>query len=114
MWIHLLHLDRGESHILERCQVRKQIETLKHHSGFQPHLLKCESLLGRQVCCFALSPANAQISYRNLSAVEQLEKIDATQQRGFTAAGRTHDYCQAATSKFKSKVFEKSVGAERF
>jgi hypothetical protein len=61
-----------------------------------------------------LLPANAEISYRNLSAVEQFEKIDAPQERGFTAAGRTHNYCQTAARKFNSKVFEKSVGAERF
>src|SRR5262249_32605167 len=111
---HLLHLYWRKRYVLQHSQVREQVETLKHHTCLQPHLLQRNFLLSRQPCRFAMIPTNTQIADRDLSAIKEFEKIDATQQCGFTAARGSHDHCKSALRKFESEVFEESMGAERF
>src|SRR5262249_9777751 len=99
--IHLLDLDGGERHVLQRCQVRKEIEALKHHPRLRPILWRARSLTRRQVRAFAAVPANRKIADGDGAAVEQLEKINASEQRRFAAARRAHDGRQLAAGKFK-------------
>ena len=63
---------------------------------------------------FAILPFDAQIPDRDFSAVEELEEINAAQERGFAAAGCAHDRAQTTLGKFKREVFEESMVAERF
>src|SRR5438105_4556523 len=55
---HLLHLYRRKHDILENGQMRKQIEALKHHPRFQPHLLQEDFLFEWKVAGLAVGPGN--------------------------------------------------------
>ena len=92
--------------------MREEIETLKNHSRFQTHLLKQGLLLRRKMTGFAFSPSDAQVADRYGAAIEEFEEVDASQQRGFAAAGRTHNDRQFAAWKFETEIFEESMTAE--
>ena len=61
---------------------------------------------------FSLSPSNTQIADRNRAAIEKFEEVDASQERGFAAAGRAHDDGQFAWWKVESEILEENVAAE--
>ena len=93
--------------------MREEVEALKHHAGLEPHFLQRGLFLRRQHPGLTVVPGNAQIADRNTAAVEQFEKVDAAQQRRFSASRRSHDHAESTLRELNREVPEKCMIPER-
>ncbi len=93
---HFLHLEQAQSDVLQRRQVRKQVELLERHAGHRAvlgnHPLRVTHTLAGD---FAVTDRLA--IQGDLAALEFFEQVDATQQRGLArAAGADQGHHVAA------------------
>ena len=79
----------AERHVVQRAQVREQVEALEHHADLGAHL-------GQRLAAHHLLAVDA-----HLAALVVLEQVDAADQRRLARARRAdhHDHLAVATSR---------------
>src|SRR5438874_7036696 len=82
--------DRREGAILQHRQVRKEVELLKNHTDFTPHLLDL-LYVGREFGPFDHDPTTLPV----------LETVDAAQERRLAASRRPADHNALAARHFQ-------------
>ena len=88
---HLLHRDRRLDHVLERGQVRKQIEVLEDQADPQPHAVDEIVFLRSATARPPTSRVITTSPIRICSLVEPLEPIQAAEHRRLAAARRAEN-----------------------
>ena len=99
--------------VVQDGQVRKEVEALEDHPGFQSELLQRVFFLLGQRGGLARVPRDGYVSNCDASAIEDFEKVDAAQQGRLSATRRSHHGTEFTARKFHTQILKNRMPGER-